>query len=181
MLSGTLNYIFNVLSPEIPMSRAIEMACEAGYAEPDPRIDLSGRDVMRKLVILAREAGYPTSQDDVECRLFLPESCFEGSIDDFFTKVKELDGMFEKMRAQAEKDGEHFRFAAVLDHGKVNVGLRTVDSTHPFYHLEGSNNVILLTTERYNEYPMVIKGYGAGAEVTAAGVFSDIIGIANIR
>jgi aspartokinase/homoserine dehydrogenase 1 len=181
VLSGTLNYIFNVLSPEIPMSRAIEMACEAGYAEPDPRIDLSGRDVMRKLVILAREAGYPTSQDDVECRLFLPESCFEGSIDDFFTKVKELDGMFEKMRAQAEKDGEHFRFAAVLDHGKVSVGLRTVDSTHPFYHLEGSNNVILLTTERYNEYPMVIKGYGAGAEVTAAGVFSDIIGIANIR
>ena len=85
------------------------------------------------------------------------------------------------MRAEAEIAGEHFRFAAVLDHGKVSVGLRTVDSTHPFYHLDGSNNVILITTERYNEYPMVIKGYGAGAEVTAAGVFSDIIGIANIR
>lgn len=181
VLSGTLNYIFNVLSPEVPMSRAIEMAREAGYAEPDPRIDLSGRDVMRKLVILAREAGYNVSQDDVECELFLPNECFEGSIEDFFTRVKELDPHFETMRAEAQQAGENFRFVAVLDDGKVSVGLRTVDASHPFYHLAGSNNVILITTERYNEYPMVIKGYGAGAEVTAAGVFSDIIGIANIR
>jgi aspartokinase/homoserine dehydrogenase 1 len=181
VLSGTLNYIFNVLSPDVPMSKAIKMACEAGYAEPDPRIDLSGRDVTRKLVILAREAGYAVSQEDVECNLFLPDDCFEGTIDDFFRKVEALDGKFEEMRARAEAAGEHFRFTAVLDHGKTSVGLRTVGITHPFYHLEGSNNVILITTERYNEYPMVIKGYGAGAEVTAAGVFSDIIGIANIR
>jgi aspartokinase/homoserine dehydrogenase 1 len=181
VLSGTLNYIFNVLSPDVPMSKAIKMACEAGYAEPDPRIDLSGRDVTRKLVILAREAGYAVSQENVECNLFLPDDCFEGTIDDFFRKVEALDGKFEEMRARAEAAGEHFRFTAVLDHGKTSVGLRTVGITHPFYHLEGSNNVILITTERYNEYPMVIKGYGAGAEVTAAGVFSDIIGIANIR
>lgn len=181
VLSGTLNYIFNVLSSEVAMSRAIEMAKEAGYSEPDPRNDLSGKDVIRKIVILAREAGYQVEQSDVKADLFLPKECFDGSIDDFFVKVRELDSAFEEMRAKAEADGKHFRFVATLDNGEVSVGLRQVDSTHPFYHLEGSNNVILITTERYKEYPMAIKGYGAGAEVTAAGVFSDIIGIANIR
>ncbi|MCM1504002.1 MAG: bifunctional aspartate kinase/homoserine dehydrogenase I [Muribaculum sp.] len=181
VLSGTLNYIFNVLSAEIPMSRAITMAQDAGYSEPDPRNDLSGKDVIRKIVILAREAGYQVEQSEVRTELFLPDECFEGDLDSFFEKVKSLDDHFEKLRTEAEATGKHFRFVATLDNGEVSVGLRRVDAAHPFYHLEGSNNVILITTERYKEYPMAIKGYGAGAEVTAAGVFSDIIGIANIR
>ncbi|MDE5887857.1 MAG: bifunctional aspartate kinase/homoserine dehydrogenase I [Muribaculaceae bacterium] len=181
VVSGTLNYIFNVLSSEIPMSRAIEMAVEAGYAEPDPRIDLSGKDVVRKLVILAREAGYEINQEDVEKNLFVPEEMFEGEAADFIGKIRSLDEMYEGKRAEAEAANEHFRFVASLDNGKVSVGLRRVGADHPFYNLAGSNNVILLTTERYKEYPMAIKGYGAGAEVTAAGVFADIISIANIR
>ncbi|WP_302062119.1 bifunctional aspartate kinase/homoserine dehydrogenase I [uncultured Muribaculum sp.] len=181
VLSGTLNYIFNILSSDIPMSKAIMKAKEAGYSEPDPRVDLSGKDVIRKIVILAREAGYRVEQSDVVANLFIPAKYFEGSLDDFFATIGELDEEFEAYRAKAEKEGHHFLFVATLDNGAVSVGLQRVDSVHPFYHLEGSNNVILLTTERYNEYPMAIKGYGAGAEVTAAGVFSDIIGIANIR
>lgn len=181
VLSGTLNYIFNVLSPEVPMSRAIKMAQEAGYSEPDPRNDLSGKDVIRKIVILAREAGYQVEQSDVKTDLFLPKECFEGDIDSFFGRVGAMDAEFEKWRAEAEAEGRHFRFVATLDNGAVSVGLKMVDASHPFYYLEGSNNVILITTERYKEYPMAIKGYGAGAEVTAAGVFSDIISIANIR
>ena len=181
VLSGTLNYIFNVLSKDIPMSRAIMMAKEAGYSEPDPRIDLSGKDVIRKLVILAREAGYAVEQDDVEKHLFIPNEYFEGTIEEFFTNIKNIDAEFELKRAKAEAEEQRFRFVARLDEGKLDVSLQKVGSSHPFYVLEGSNNVILLTTERYNEYPMVIKGYGAGAEVTAAGVFADIISIANIR
>lgn len=181
VVSGTLNYIFNVLSKDIPLSRAILMAQEAGYTEPDPRIDLSGKDVIRKLVILAREAGYKVDQSDVVRNLFVPEKYFEGSIEQFFDNIKSLDADFEHQRSEAEAKDEHFRFVATLENGAVSVGLKRVGHNHPFYSLEGSNNVILLTTERYKEYPMVIKGYGAGAEVTAAGVFADIISIANIR
>ncbi len=181
VLSGTLNYIFNVLSEDVPLSKAIKMAQEAGYSEPDPRTDLSGKDVIRKIVILAREAGYRVEQKDVTVSLFIPKECFEGSIDDFFAGIKGLDDKFEKLREENSRNGLHFRFVATMDNGKVGVRLQEVNSAHPFYHLEGSNNVILLTTARYNEFPMVIKGYGAGAEVTAAGVFADIIGIANIR
>ena len=181
VLSGTLNYIFNVLASDVPMSRAIIMAKEAGYSEPDPRIDLSGKDVIRKLVILAREAGYAVEQDDVDKHLFIPQRYFEGTLDDFFKTITEVDADFENKRAAAEAENKRFRFVARLEDGKLDVSLQKVGSTHPFYALEGSNNVILLTTERYNEYPMVIKGYGAGAEVTAAGVFADIISIANIR
>lgn len=181
VVSGTLNYIFNVLSKNIPLSKAIVMAREAGYSEPDPRIDLSGKDVVRKLVILAREAGYKVEQEDVKRNLFVPEKYFEGSVDDFLCNITELDEEFERKRIEADKNNEHFRFVAKLENQNVEVGLQKVNSTHPFYSLEGSNNVILLTTERYKEYPMVIKGYGAGAEVTAAGVFADIISIANIR
>ena len=181
VVSGTLNYIFNVLSKDVPLSRAVEMAKEAGYTEPDPRIDLSGKDVVRKLVILAREAGYIVDQEDVEKNLFVPERLFKGEASDFIENLKELDDDFEKQRSEAEKAGQNFRFVAALDNGELSVGLRLVNAEHPFYSLAGSNNVILLTTERYMEYPMVIKGYGAGAEVTAAGVFADIISIANIR
>lgn len=181
VVSGTLNYIFNVLSKDIPLSKAIKMAKDAGYSEPDPRIDLSGKDVIRKLVILAREAGYKVEQDDVKKNLFIPEKYFDGSVDDFFKNIVEIDADFELKRIDAAKNDEHFRFVASLENGNTEVGLQKVNSAHPFYALEGSNNVILLTTERYKEYPMEIKGYGAGAEVTAAGVFADIIGIANIR
>lgn len=181
VVSGTLNYIFNVLSKDIPLSKAIFMAREAGYSEPDPRIDLSGKDVIRKLVILAREAGYRVEQEDVKQDLFIPEKYFEGTIDDFFNAITELDETFEQKRIEAENNNEQFRFVARLDEDKASVSLQMVTQEHPFYSLEGSNNVISLTTERYKEYPIIIKGYGAGADVTAAGVFADIISIANIR
>lgn len=181
VVSGTLNYIFNVLSKDVPMSKAIRMAQEAGYSEPDPRLDLNGLDVVRKLVILAREAGYRVEQQDVKKNLFIPEEYFQGTLDEFWEKIPALDAEFEAKRQQAEAEGKRFRFVAKLDEGAVEVGLQTVDSRHPLYQLEGSNNVILITTERYKELPMVIKGYGAGASVTAAGVFADIISIANIR
>lgn len=181
VVSGTLNYIFDVLSEDIPLSKAVEMARESGYAEPDPRIDLSGTDVVRKIVILAREAGYVVEQTDVEKQLFVPEKMFEGEAGEFIDNLRLIDEDFEKSRKEAADAGEKFRFVATLDCGNVSVGLRRVSRAHPFYNLEGSNNVILLTTERYRKYPMEIKGYGAGAEVTAAGVFADIISIANIR
>ena len=181
VVSGTLNYIFNVMSEEIPLSQAIRMAMDAGYAEPDPRIDLSGMDVLRKLVILSREAGYKTEQSDVKKNLFVPQEYFEGSLDDFWKNITKLDTEFETRRKELETEGKRLRFVARLEEGKAEIGLQEVDDSSPFYHLEGSNNVILLTTERYNEYPLQIKGYGAGASVTAAGVFADIISIANIR
>lgn len=181
VVSGTLNYIFNEMNETVPMSRAIVMAKEAGYAEPDPRIDLSGMDVIRKLVILSREAGYHVEQEDVQKHLFIPAEYFEGSVEDFWKHIPELDADFESRRKKLAAEGKRWRFIASMDHGKTEVSLREVGSDSPFYHLEGSNNVILLTTERYKEYPMQIKGYGAGASVTAAGVFADIISIANIR
>ncbi len=179
VLSGTLNFIFNTLSADVPLSRAIELAKEAGFSEPDPRIDLSGVDVIRKVVILAREAGHNIEQSDVIMKPFLPESVFEGSIDNFWKGIKELDAQFEESRKVLESENKKLRFVGKMDQGKASVELIPVDSSHPFYELEGSNNIILLTTERYNEYPMMIKGYGAGAGVTAAGVFADIISIAN--
>lgn len=181
VVSGTLNYIFDVLSDDVPLSKAVEMAREAGYAEPDPRIDLSGTDVVRKIVILAREAGYVVEQTDVEKHLFVPDRLFEGEASDFIGNLTKMDSEFEENRKKEAEAGRKFRFVASLDHGQVEVGLKSVDQSHPFFNLEGSNNVILLTTDRYRKYPMEIKGYGAGAEVTAAGVFADIISIANIR
>lgn len=181
VLSGTLNYIFNTLSEEIPLSKTIVMAKEAGFAEPDPRIDLSGKDVIRKLVILSREAGYAIEQEDVKKNLFIPQKYFDGSLDDFWKNISELDGEFEKRRKALVVENKRYRFVAKLENGEASVGLQEVDDSHPFFHLEGSNNIIMITTERYNEYPMIIKGYGAGASVTAAGVFADIISIANIR
>ena len=180
VLSGTLNFIFNAISADTPLSKTIRMAKEQGYSEPDPRIDLSGKDVIRKLVILAREAGYRIEQEDVEKHLFVPDEYFEGSLDDFWNNIVNLDADFETRREQLERENKRLRFVAQLVGGKASVQLMEVDSHHPFYDLEGSNNIILLTTERYNEYPMLIQGYGAGAAVTAAGVFADIMSIANI-
>lgn len=181
VVSGTLNYIFDRMSAEVPFSRAVRMACEAGYAEPDPRVDLSGTDVVRKLVILAREAGYAVEQRDVERRDFLPASCFEGDLAAFWRRLPETDAAFETRRRRLEAQGRRLRYIARMEEGRTSVGLEEVDGESPFYRLAGSNNVILITTERYRNYPIQIKGYGAGAEVTAAGVFADIIRIANIR
>jgi aspartokinase/homoserine dehydrogenase 1 len=181
VLSGTLNFIFNTISAEIPFSKAVLMAKEARFAEPDPRIDLSGTDVIRKLVILAREAGYRVEQEDVKKNLFIPDSFFKGTLDDFWKNLPTLDKEFEEKRKLLETKQMKYRFVATMDNGDCSVGLQAVASTHPFYDLEGSNNIIMITTERYKEYPMIIKGYGAGASVTAAGVFADIISIANIR
>ena len=180
VLSGTLNFIFNTISAEIPLSKAIRMAMEARFAEPDPRIDLSGKDVIRKLVILARESGLRVEQDDVEKNLFIPNDFFEGSLDDFWAKVESFDAEFEEKRKVLEKENKRWRFVAKLEDGKTSVGLVAVDSRHPFYDLEGSNNLIIINTARYKD-PMMIRGYGAGAAVTAAGVFADIISIANVR
>ncbi|WP_071147265.1 bifunctional aspartate kinase/homoserine dehydrogenase I [Bacteroides ihuae] len=180
VLSGTLNYIFNKISADIPFSQTIKMAQEERYSEPDPRIDLSGKDVIRKLVILAREAGYQLEQEDVETNLFVPDAFFKGSLEEFWKLVPGLDAEFESRRKVLVEENKHWRFVAKLENGKASVGLQEVDVNHPFYGLEGSNNIILLTTERYKEYPMMIQGYGAGAGVTAAGVFADIMSIANV-
>ena len=180
VLSGTLNFIFNEISADVTLSEAVRRAKEQGYSEPDPRIDLSGKDVIRKLVILAREAGYKVEKTDVEAHLFIPDEFFEGNIDEFWKNLPKLDADFEARRKQLDAEGKRWRFVATFDHGKLSVALKGVDRTHPFYNLQGSNNIVALTTERYREYPMLIQGYGAGASVTAAGVFANIMSIANI-
>ena len=180
ILSGTLNFIFNEIAADVPFSETVRRAKEQRYSEPDPRIDLSGTDVIRKLVILTREAGYKVEQEDVEKHLFVPDSYFEGSIDDFWKRLPELDADFEARRKVLEVENKRWRFVATMENGKTNVALKEVPYGHPFYGLEGSNNIVLLTTERYKEYPMLIQGYGAGAAVTAAGVFANIMSIANI-
>lgn len=180
VLSGTLNFIFNEISADVPFSETVRRAKEQGYSEPDPRIDLSGTDVVRKLVILSREAGYKVEQADVEKHLFVPDEYFEGSLEDFWERLPQLDADFEKRRKQLEAEGKRWRFVATMEGGKTNVALKAVDRNHPFYNLEGSNNIVLLTTDRYKAYPMQIQGYGAGAGVTAAGVFANIMSIANI-
>lgn len=179
VLSGTLNFIFNAISETVPFSETVRLAKEMGYSEPDPRIDLSGQDVVRKLVILTREAGYKAEQEEVVKNLFVPDEMFAGSLEDFWRKLPELDADFEERRRVLASEGKRWRFVAKMENGKMSVGLKEVDSRHPFYGLEGSNNIVLLTTERYHEYPMLIQGYGAGAEVTAAGVFANIMSTAN--
>ena len=187
ILSGTLNFIFNEIAADVPFSETVRRAKEQRYSEPDPRIDLSGTDVIRKLVILTREAGYKVEQDDVEKHLFVPDSYFEGSIEDFWKRLPELDADFEARRQKLEAENKRWRFVATMEadendpsNFKTSVALKEVPYGHPFYGLEGSNNIVLLTTERYKEYPMLIQGYGAGAAVTAAGVFANIMSIANI-
>ena len=180
VLSGTLNFIFNTISSDVSFSETVRLAKERGYSEPDPRIDLCGKDVIRKLIILTREAGYRVEQDDVEKHLFMPDSFFDGSLDDFWSNLPSLDADFEKRRQELDKEHKRWRFVAKMEGGRTSVSLEAVSQHHPFYGLEGSNNIVLLTTERYREYPMLIQGYGAGAGVTAAGVFANIMSIANI-
>jgi len=180
VLSGTLNFIFNEIAADVPFSETVRRAKEQGYSEPDPRIDLSGTDVVRKLVILTREAGYKVEQEDVQKHLFVPDDYFNGSVEEFWKRLPTLDADFEARRKKLYKEGKRWRFVATMEHGKTSVGLKEVDANHPFYNLEGSNNIVLLTTDRYKEYPMQIQGYGAGASVTAAGVLANVISIANI-
>ena len=178
VLSGTLNFIFNKISADLPFSETVRMAKAEGYSEPDPRVDLCGKDVIRKLVILTREAGYEINQEDVETHLFVPDRFFQGTLDEFWSNLPSLDADFEVRRQKLETQGKQWRFVARYENGKACVSLQEVDKNHPFFVLEGSNNIVLLTTERYNEYPMLIQGYGAGASVTAAGVFADIMSLA---
>jgi aspartokinase/homoserine dehydrogenase 1 len=180
VLSGTLNFIFNTISAEIPLSATIKMAKEQGFSEPDPRIDLSGVDVARKILILARESGYRIEMDEIIIHRFIPDSFFAGSLDDFWSNILKLDDEFEQKREILEAQNRKWRFVARFENGIAEVGLREVDAKHPFYDLEGSNNLVMYTTERYNQFPMLIKGYGAGASVTAAGVFADLIRVSNI-
>jgi bifunctional aspartokinase / homoserine dehydrogenase 1 len=180
VLSGTLNFIFNTISEEVPLSKTIRMAKEQGYSEPDPRVDLSGVDVARKILILARESGYPLEMEDITIERFVPDDFFEGSPDDFWRNIAHLDAGFEEKRKKLEAENKKWRFVAQYENGKAQIGLQEVGGRHPFYDLEGSNNLVMYTTERYNEFPMLIKGYGAGASVTAAGVFADLIKVSNI-
>lgn len=180
VVSGTLNFIFNTISEDIPFSETVRMAKEQGFSEPDPRIDLSGKDVVRKLVILAREAGYKVNQEDVKAEDLIPAGYFGCTLDEFWKKLPELDADFEARRKKLAEAGKRWRVVARMENGEYTVSLREFDSRTPFYNLEGSNNIILLTTERYNKHPMLIQGYGAGASVTAAGVFADIMSIANV-
>ena len=180
VLSGTLNYIFNTLSEDVPLSQTVRQARELGFSEPDPRVDLSGRDVIRKLVILCREAGYKVNQEDVQANLFIPEEFYNCSIEEFWEKLPSLDAQFELKRKELAAHKKRWRFVASMDNGHFSVGLKEISEFHSFYVLDGSNNIILLTTERYHQHPMLIQGYGAGASVTAAGVFADIMRIANI-
>lgn len=180
VLSGTLNFIFNTISEEIPLSETIRLAKEQGFSEPDPRIDLSGVDVARKILILARESGYPLEMDDIVAEPFIPDEFFEGTLDDFWKNISRMDDEFEENRKRLEKENKKWRFVARYESGRAHVGLQEVDERHPFYDLEGSNNLVMYTTERYHEFPMLIKGYGAGASVTAAGVFADLIRVSNI-
>ncbi|MBR1733340.1 MAG: bifunctional aspartate kinase/homoserine dehydrogenase I [Alloprevotella sp.] len=174
VVSGTLNYIFSSLSAEVSLSQAVRQAQEAGYSEPDPRIDLSGRDVLRKLLILARESGYRVEAADVALTPFLPAELFEGDVEMFWKLLPTLDTSFEERRCQLAASHKCLRFIATWEDGHGHIGLREVDEDHPFYNLQGTNNIISLTTSRYRD-PMLIQGYGAGADVTAAGVFADIM------
>jgi aspartokinase/homoserine dehydrogenase 1 len=180
VLSGTLNFIFNTISDKVPLSQTIRMAKDQGYAEPDPRIDLSGVDVARKLLILVRESGYHFDMKDIKINTFIPDQYFDGSVDDFWKNISKMDTEFESNRKKLAETGRFWRFVAKFDQGKAEIGLQEIGAGHPFADLQGSNNLVMFTTERYQEHPMMIKGYGAGAAVTAAGVFADIIRVSNI-
>ena len=179
VLSGTLNYVFNTLSAEVPLSEAVRLAQVNGYSEPDPRMDLCGMDVVRKITILARESGYRIETSGISIEPFLPAELFEGSTEAFMAALPQLDAAFERERRRLVAEGKCWRYVAEWKDGKGSVGLREIPVGHPLYQLEGSNNIICLTTARYDT-PMIIRGYGAGAAVTAAGVFADVMRVANI-
>ncbi|SEO04626.1 bifunctional aspartate kinase/homoserine dehydrogenase I [Mucilaginibacter sp. OK283] len=178
ILSGTISFIFNNFKGDANFHDVVKEAQEKGYTEPDPRDDLSGKDFMRKMLILARDAGYAMEEADVDIESVLPKASLEAkSVDDFYATLKTEDAHFAKLKEQAEKDGKVLRYIGKLENGKVTITLQMVDENHPFYMLSGSDNIISFTTDRYKERPLVVKGPGAGAEVTAAGVFADLINL----
>lgn len=180
VLSGTLNFIFSSFTEGKKFSEVVKEAKEKGYTEPDPRDDLNGMDVARKILILSRESGLSLELDEIQLENLVPKE-LQGSvsIDSFFASLPKYDSNYEQLRKEAADKGEKLRYMAVLENGKTSIKLASVNAQHPFYSLSGSDNIILLTTERYHDRPMVIRGPGAGAEVTAAGVFADVIRIGN--
>ncbi|MGN6399818.1 MAG: bifunctional aspartate kinase/homoserine dehydrogenase I [Flavisolibacter sp.] len=180
VLSGTLNFVFNHYNGERSFASVVRQAQEEGYTEPDPRLDLSGTDVMRKILILAREAGYELEMDDISNKGFLPPSCMEGSVEDFYAEMEKHEEHFKKIYSAAAAEGKKLKYVASFNNGKASVGLQHIDPAHDLYHLYGKDNVVLFYTNRYVEQPLVVKGAGAGAEVTASGVFADIVRAARI-
>ena len=175
VLSGTLNFVFNNYNGERSFAEVVRQAQNEGYTEPDPRLDLSGKDVMRKIMILAREAGERLEMEDISNNSFMPESCMQGSVEDFYAEMERQESYFKKLYEEAASQGKKLKFVASFENGKAAVGLKHIDPAHDFYHLYGKDNIVLFFTNRYVEQPMVVKGAGAGAEVTASGVFADII------
>ncbi|TDQ10098.1 bifunctional aspartate kinase/homoserine dehydrogenase I [Pedobacter metabolipauper] len=178
ILSGTISYIFNNYKEEILFHEIVKEAQDKGYTEPDPRDDLNGKDFMRKMLILARDAGYALEEKDIELQNMLPPSCMAAvDVDDFYAELKNNTDYFEGLKKQAAAEHKVLRYIGKLEDGKVAITLQMVDESHPFFTLSGSDNIISFTTNRYKDRPLVVKGPGAGAEVTAAGVFADIINI----
>ncbi|HKK79946.1 MAG TPA: hypothetical protein VJ933_09970, partial [Phaeodactylibacter sp.] len=180
VVSGSLSFIFNNFKVGTRFSDIVKQAQELGYTEPDPRVDLNGLDVQRKLIILSRETGLPMEASDVEIENILPQACQQAeTVEAFFAELEKADDTFDELRQEAEQEEKALRMVASLDNGNARISLQKVDSNHPFYSLSGSDNMIVFTTERYKERPLVVRGPGAGAEVTAAGVFAEIITIGN--
>lgn len=175
VLSGTLNFVFNNYDGSVSFASVVRQAQEEGYTEPDPRLDLSGVDVMRKIMILAREAGYVIEMNDVDNNPFLPASCMEGSVEDFYLEMEKQETHFKSIYSQAAANGMKLKFVAQFEQGKASVGLQHIDPAHNLFHLYGKDNIVLFYTQRYVDQPLVVKGAGAGAEVTASGVFADIV------
>ncbi|HNE50979.1 MAG TPA: bifunctional aspartate kinase/homoserine dehydrogenase I, partial [Chitinophagales bacterium] len=179
VLSGTLSFIFNTFKDNLKFSEVVLDAKAKGFTEPDPRDDLSGLDVARKALILSRDCGAKMELSDIAVENLVPENLRDVDVKTFLTKLPDVDASYEKLKNDAERKGNVLRYMAVIENGKVAIELKQVDSQHPFYNLSGSDNMIVFTTERYKTNPLVIKGPGAGAEVTAAGVFAEIITIGN--
>jgi aspartokinase/homoserine dehydrogenase 1 len=180
VLSGSLNFIFNNFGPDVKFADVVRQAQKEGYTEPDPRIDLSGVDVKRKILILIRESGFNMEIKDIPAQAFIPEDCMKApSVEEFFKRLEQHEEEFQKMISKAQKSGKKIKYVATFNKGKAETGIRMVEQSHPFYNLEGKDNIVLFTTRRYPEQPLVVKGAGAGAEVTASGIFADIMRIAN--
>lgn len=175
VLSGTLNFVFNNYDGKRKFAEVVKQAQTEGYTEPDPRLDLSGTDVMRKILILAREAGQQLEMSDIQNNSFMPESCMKGTVDDFYKAMDKEEAHFKKIFEEAKAKGCKLKFVATYKESRASVGLQHIDSKHDLYHLYGKDNVVLFYTDRYKDQPLVIKGAGAGADVTASGVFADIL------